>query len=684
MPTPLRSASIFLGDNAGALDPGIQAEATHLFQPTAHDVSLEGGSHVAKVIAAAVGKVQAGLASPAPIVSQTVARAVAVAEALPSALPDPNSPIVRSEPTLWSILRRVDLSTVDDRLLLRIGAIYLEAATSFGKPSPTALRAVLAYLDALGTSSALAALVVVEQTTNRAWTKVLGKMTPRTHSHRSAAADLAEQRIERRWKGERAFPNPQRQIGGGFELTATEVIHVAIQVRSSAERGNVLSYLIAIAHWIGLWLWELMQIQLFKPNVGGLVRVADDSTHVIVDLTGVFDDLARAGGPGCKPSTMLLRIPLPMWIAQWLRAYRMANPTAQSLADLTDLTLAKAMNRIPELDAAHQDRATVRRFIDSRVAPVFEDRHQHVIAIGLLAFRLAEKSAYNYPAVTFSEIRDVLELRATKLNWGQICEVAVDDDECVGSRKTPLRSAVIELLSARRKAVEASRPGPNAGWDRLVEFHNHFIRYILVLCTLAWLLRGNAEHHLPNSLMQLFKALGFRDKEVPHATCAPAPLTCGSILRLQLDYLRVHLPVLIKRLAKRTEGRTEREALVMAIQASGQGVGPDALLWLVEDNSIRVAGARDLGAGLPLDWNFSADALRHFATDAHREVGSSAAMIELMLRHAGNGFELFSSACAVSMREWEADAGAAQDRMLGSLQARAVAGLVITLQGASQ
>lgn len=683
MPTPLRSASIFLGD-AGLPDATIQAEATLLFQPTAHDVSLEGGSHVASVIASAIVKVQAGLASPDPVISKTVERAVTVAHGLPPAQPDPSAPIIRAEPTLWSILRRIDLSTVDERLLLRIGAIYLEAATSYGKPSPTALRAVLGYLEVLGSSAAPTSLVVVEQLTNRTWTKVLGKFTPRTRSRRSAAADLAEQRIERRWKGERAFPDAQRLVGAGFELTAAEVIHVAAQLRRSAESGNIQSYLIAIAHWTGLWLWELMQLQLLKASSHGLVRFADDSTHVIVDLTGVFDDLAVAGGPGCKRSTTLLLIPLPAWIAQWLHASRKANPIAKSLSDLTDLTLTKAMNRIEALEQEHRQRATIRRFVDSRVAPVIGGGNQHVIAIGLLSFRLAEKSAYNYPAVTASEIRDVLELRATKLNWGPLCQMAIDDEECVGSRKTPLRSAVVELLSVRRDAMEAARPGPNAGWYRLIEFHNHFVRYMLVLCTLAWLLRGNTRHQLPTSLMQLFNALDFRDKKVPQATCPPAPLACGSIVRLQLEYLRVHLPALVDRLAKRADGYPERENLLKALTASGQRDKPDALLWLIDSNEIRTAGAHDLGACLPIHWNFSADALRHFSTDAHREAGSAAEMIELLLRHAGNGFELFSSACAVSKREWETDAAAAQDRMLASLQARAVPGLVTTLRRASR
>jgi hypothetical protein len=119
--------------------------------------------------------------------------------------------------------------------------------------------------------------------------------------------------------------------------------------------------------------------------------------------------------------------------------------------------------------------------------------------------------------------------------------------------------------------------------------------------------------------------------------------------------------------------------LVRGLQRIAQGEDGVALLQFIEGDALRPAGAQDLGAELPIDWKFSVDAMRHFGPDAYREIGTPAAVTELILRHAGNGFELFSTSCGVSLREWESDAGNAQDSVLMSLDARAMPGLVAAL-----
>ncbi len=679
MPTPAHSPSIVL-DASSTLSEQERYDITLALSPTQHDVSLEGGKQVAAVLSASLRQLALRAHSSA---SSTLKAEVELLDRVQVLLPNAETawegPLKASDLTLWSVARRINLETADSRLLLRVGALFYDAKVSFARPSQTALRAVVEAADATGMPRAAVALTVLEQVTNDVLAKVLSKLAPRATSHRSATTTAAERRIEQRWTSERSFTDSQKLAGLGDDLTEAEVIETAGHVRRQAESGDMLAYVVALAHWLGLWLWELLHIELFGLRGTGLIRIADDCTHAVVNLSGVLGDLAQQRGGKCKSSSLEVIVLFPTWIAAWLRALRNVRPEATTLHALTGLSLPRSHWRVPGVPRAHERRLTVRRFVDARSAPVIDKANQHALALGNLDFRRAEKSAYNYPGIATSEIFAVQKLRAGLLKWGELCEPPILQNEHVGSRNTPLRSATIELVRARRQAVQDAPLGNNAGWDLLIAHHNQFIRYVLVLCSLAWMLRGRLAHALPAALMRLFEAFGFRDKAVPEAQCPPAPLVCGSLLRRQLGYLHTHILALIERLKGRTHDDPARVALVAELERVAKGEPGVELLQLIAGNGLRPAGAQDLAADLPIDWNFGADALRHFGPDAYREIGTRAEMIELLLRHAGNGFELFSTSCGVSLREWSADAGHAQDRMLLSLEARPIAGLVATL-----
>jgi hypothetical protein len=679
MPVPAHSPSLVL-DCGSTLTPQDRHDITQAFEGTQPEVSLEGGDRVAQVLAAGLrGLLDRIPSSSCAEVKPEIDRLERVQALLSQSQTTWDAPLKSGDLTLWSVARRIDAETADPRLLLRLGAIYFNTKVSFARPSQAALRAVLEAAKAAGTDRAGVTLTVLEQVTNDALAKAMSKLLPRARSQQSATSTLAERRIELRWNAARSFTNEQRESGLDGDITADEVIETAGHVRRRAEGGDILAYLVAMAHWLGLWLWELLHLEVFGLPGTGLIRIAEDCTHSVIDLRGVLGDLAQGGCDRCKSSGLVTIVVFPLWIATWLRAMRIVRPDAKTMHALTGLDLPRSHSRVPGVPQAHARRLTVRRFVDARSAPLTDKADQHVIALGNLDFALAEKSAYPYPAVALAEIYAVQQLRARLLDWGELCEMPAMPNEHVGSRITPLRSATVELVHARQRVVHDAPHGPNAGWDLLIDHHNQLIRYVLLLCTLAWMLRGRLAYALPASLMRLFVALGWRDKAVPEAGCPPAPLVCGSVLRQQLNHLHAHILVLIKRLGKRAGNDPARLTLVKELNRITTGDAGVALLQVIEGTILRPAGAQDLGAELPIDWKFSADALRHFGTDGHRELGTSASMIELLLRHAGNGFELFSTSCGVSLREWEADAGHAQDRLLLSLDAHPIAGLVATL-----
>jgi hypothetical protein len=684
MPRQINASSLLLDAGSVGLSESAKAELTLVIEPTDPDVTLEGVDHVLDVIVAVLQELREATQSEDPALTLHTARVERTRTLFTVSLASRPSVANFSvkEPSLWDCFRAVDLETADTRLLRRLGSAYFMSAVAFARPSRAAIQSMLAAATATGTAEAPRAMLAMDQCTQAIWNKAAKKLAKRSGSHTSAASSLFEQRIEQRWVSGRSFTVAKKVKGAADSLTATEVIYTAQKVQSAAEDGSAVAFLIAFAHWIGLWLWELLSVEVFAPPGTGLIRLSPDCSSVHIDLRRVFADLAKARPKGAKRSTDVLILPLPLWMVLWLRALRPLRPDARTLAELTDTRLAKSHWRIPGVPPEHSKRLTAHRFVDSRSQPLIKHVNQHVLVFAHVDFQRAEKSSYNYQAVPQHDVVTMLRERSDALGWGPLCEVLMDHDLHLASRNTPLRTAVGELVTARGEALNRSAAGPNAGWERLVELHNNLVRYVLLVCTLAWLLRGRLSHAVPASIARLFEAFDYRDKVVPNARSAPAPLTCGIVLRRQLQYLVAHAAALADRGDRLIrKGRADIAPVVTTLRRLADADGDLELLQLIEGTTLRPAGAHDLAIGLPLEWCFSADALRHFSADAQRELGTTAAQIELLLRHVATGGELFSTGCGVALREWSIDAAAAQDRLLTSLGATALPGLVSIIGG---
>jgi hypothetical protein len=304
MPVQAHSPSIVLY-SASALTTQDRHDITLALEPTQPEISLDGGKQVAKALSASLRELLLRTnSSPQLAIETEIERLDRVQALLPAADGIWNAPLQGGDLTLWTVARYVDVQTADPRLLLRVAVLFYEAKVSFARPSQAALRAVVEAMQATGTPRAAVTLTVLEMVTNGVLAKVLSKLTPHASSHRSAAATLAERRIEHRWIGARAFTDSGKSCGLGDDLTAAEVVETAGHVRRKAANGDMLAYLVAMAHWLGLWLWELLHIELFRPRGTGLIHVADDCTHAVVNLGGVLGDLAQERGGRCKPSRL--------------------------------------------------------------------------------------------------------------------------------------------------------------------------------------------------------------------------------------------------------------------------------------------------------------------------------------------------------------------------------------------
>ncbi len=685
MPRQIQSPSPFL-DDCTALSPKAQADLVAVGASTGAASNLPRPTHCIGALSACLVAFRARGAVSLKALDDEQAKLGRLVEVMP---PDPmalDAPRDRKvAPALWDVLVELDLSKAQRRLWEFIGAAYFLGRTTQTKIDGQILNLMASVAEAQPGEETDLRMAALEMRGAPLWQKAISALARRPRSRKSAASDLIEHRIEQRWLSERNFeslPKLTRNLGSR-SLTSTELRDCAADVKRAALDGDALALVVAIGHWIGVGLWYLVQLAILAPPGTGLIRLSADSSHVRIDLSGLLDDLAKAPCDAVKATDDVLSILLPRWIADLLRILRSADPNAVTLRALLRINPARVESRLCS-SGGGRDRVTASRFIDSRSQALLDpdlnpraELDQHVIAYDCLDFRRATKSSYPYQCISLSELVQVQRVRADLILWAPLAEMGELPAAGIGSRSTPLRESVQALVQARANALEASPIGPNSGWDALVTFHNNFVLYVLLLLSLAWLLRGRKSYDVYASTLIHFSVWGFNDKGNVNPAASPTPLVCGQIVKRELQYLKAHYSAMAQRAERIVRnGRSDLAGILAILTRVSNGDEELHLLQIIDRGRIRTAGATDLAMGLAINWNFKRDGLRHLAADEQRLVGSSAEFIEELLRHVGHAFELFSAGSGISMHQWEVHAGDAQDRLLNVLGVPARPGIV--------
>ena len=683
MPQSLRAPTrILVEDSSLELDAAVQASLADALEGTGAPPHLPDLGHALRVLLVAVGALVDRVGRRSPHLCQRLESLSALVDRIPGALGVQREVPVGDDRGLWTVLMLTDVDKAPRRLLELIGAVYWLGQSTGERASAAVIERLAQWAESTGTGKTPPELIaVLEMKAGPLWIRVSTSLMKGVQSKRTAASDVYEQRIERRLIAARAFVDVSRLDGivATHDLTAEDVIDSAPVVRQRAESGDLLAFANCLGHWLGVQPYEVWHLRLFATVGSGLMRLSVDCTVVYVELSGLLADLAAATS-GTQPTSDILPLVLPRWMAAILLELRRAEPEALSLKDATGVRLAPNSWMLTAEPTSLPRRISASRWIASRAQPLLDAKaNQHLISICCLDPSRAGKSATHYQRVSLSEIVGILEQRSELLNWGPLACKANDLDAAsgIGSRVTPLHSSITELVEARSKATDRSRPGPNAGWSRLIEHGNHVVLHTLLACSLGWALRGQRNIHPSALLMSEYELRGWQEKRLSKAAGAPSPLVCGIVLRRQLELLQAHYRTMVARGRHRIDSNDARLREVLNLfERAAEGDDGVPLLLFVEAGGVRAAHTSDLAWGLNLDWEHKRDALRHYAADAFRIQGSPAELVEDLLRHVANSSQLFSAAAGISIREWTQHAGNAQDRLLTSVGLRAIPGLV--------
>lgn len=685
MARQLQAGSNFIG--AVLLSDEAQSELFRLSSRFGQSSYVGNAGHVLRTCAATLDEFQRAVTTDLPLLPEIErlemafchleARSNAVARPIPSS----------RQLTLWDCLEVITERMLDFRMKVEIGALcYLELRSSGAVPQVVlhALYQAACELDGPRYEATVAAFRV---RVGPLHDKAARQLIPRSTRRASAASDMLELGIEQGWRNALAFTDSDSTTGRvpPLGLNSEQVRAACSVIRKEAEAGNAWCILFACCVWLGLNVLQTLGISLLAPLKTGLLRLSGDCAFVEVNLSGVLSSLARTVSSAVKPTSDILALPLPEWLANLIQALREQDPTALTLGELLSLQARSAPRKIPGLPHDLAQSATIAKLIRSRAQPLCDapSRHHVVILYATLDFRRVEKSTPPYHSVAVTEIVAISAARCEAYAWGRLCALKTATEAgAIGSRHTPTTRATIQLFTARREALKAARCGPNADWPLLRAHFNQLVLYTMLAAAVGWLFRGSSAYGTPASALRNYGYTGRSDKLVGNGEGVSAEYHAGRELARQFDYLSASVDAILDRISSgKRAGRTVPPHALAHIQALRNGDESTPLFAIFDENDrIRVCGHQDLTNQLDVEWTYRPDSLRHAGADAARAHAKQGADVELILRHLTDQCRLRSDATALTTDEWRAEARTIQDALLRELGFEPCAGMVSRIQ----
>ena len=257
------------------------------------------------------------------------------------------------------------------------------------------------------------------------------------------------------------------------------------------------------------------------------------------------------------------------------------------------------------------------------------------------------------------------------LGWGE--PVALEIGLPFGSRIVPTRDALCQWHKWMSNSVLELIPGRNSSIERLIAFHNAYVRLcasIAILCLAGREvkeLKFNTHNLLPEADFS-----SFNDKWVgafPGETKVPV----NAMLKKQLKYWHSHCAALYRRLQK--SPATENRKLIVALEAFHSGRCMPQFFEIDENREFSLLGTAHLTAWWPEAFRFSGDFGRHWWETELRVAGVWSSRIDLLLRHITHGVESQCSTCGDPLSLAAAAITGAQEKLLTQLGIEAAPGL---------
>lgn len=429
----------------------------------------------------------------------------------------------------------------------------------------------------------------------------------------------------------------ERQAVGGdqsFSLNELSLCTQALLRRAESGEAEDLAKLVCFCLGLG---WDIGKSTPFirgDDGQGHLAWIDPVSGWMHVDLTSVLKDLGKNPNPRQEPTTMVVRRPLPLIVANLLHDAYVDNPSLKSIEGLLGKN-STSRKKISLPDVHHS--ASVARLMRSvRNVGLTCIGRREIAAFATLGFELISKSDLHYISPREMDVWQGCEALYSSVGLGVAVPFGGQEAGRIGSRLTPSPAWVRDIFQESKQQVEQARCGRRYAMQSIVDFHNAYARYVGLFMQLTVGGRDRREIEFLASAWSPGNAFGLHEDKPLGATRSRTPIPISPQMAEQLRLWRAHQVALLSRLEKlNVPGCKATEHWVGRIQA---GHDVPLLFTLDDQGSPQMLTAAQVFSGEARDIN--RDFGRHFVA-CHLSDSSLFEYAQEWLRHYANGASSF-------------------------------------------
>lgn len=470
----------------------------------------------------------------------------------------------------------------------------------------------------------------------------------------------------------------ERQAAGRiFEMTQSELAHVAARLKEQMEAGNAQALQVALAFCIGL-PWELcLKVPFFTGKRCPAVAWINPADRcVYIDLERVLPGLSNKQTDRHVATTLMLTRPLPLLVGNLVYEACAANPGLEAVEGLAGKSSTISRSLLPGASTETAIRTSVARLIASRGgAALRAGLARDTAAYASLSLSLISKSDHHYLVKQRFEIWKGCEQIYRSLQWGPYAPDPDVQGAAFGSRVTPDVQWVKDLIEELHSVAIQLRPGKRYRLDSLTNHHNAYARYLGLLMTILVGGRNRSKIDFCASIWRENRAFGQHGDKHIGPTLGLTPLPIPTTLSTQMKMWRIHLGALDQRLAKlglKKEhlGRSRIRAILDSEKAN-------LLFTMTEDGVPQMLATKSLfeEKATSLNRDFS----RHVMPDLLGAQGVPFEFVQWWLRHHVDGNSASAITSSTVQQVWLSRVATALDRIALDLGLRPLHGIARTL-----
>jgi len=361
----------------------------------------------------------------------------------------------------------------------------------------------------------------------------------------------------------------------------------------------------------------------------------------------------------CTPSSYTLVTPLPDVLVKTLRDRVVMFPDATRLAHLyPEDSIPSSSDPVYPSDAE-----IIPSWARLQISGgnFLRDRGMNTLLAAMCSAMLAlvPRSKFHYSTVLFDEYLASLSEAYRLFGWGKPVSL-IEPQMAFGCRTTPPTEILQLHDTALCASVAALYPGPNGGFDRLVEHHNAYTCLIGWRLSVLLALRAASRVEISADIDEKNdRWIDVHDKTT-RADRGRQPVPLCNFARDCISDYRSHCAALARRLKRLGGPTTELELRCAAIAA---GKNCRLLTYSTPDGRVRPLASIRFTTSTNLSYSLPPDVGRKVSENALRYEGLPSSLIDAFLRHFMVGQQQLSSTSHSALAADCARSAQAMDRV---------------------